>query len=272
VIDNRFFEKQFLFRPAVHPGSRIPLRVRSIGLYGVEAGWRDVEKALDFVQLQWVLSGELEICAEKKSWRIAAGQSGVLFPGDRLRIRAVQRTRYRWLTVDGPLAENIVRAFGFGRDARPSGPCPEELYAELNADIRRITPKGQQRASALAYQIFCLAAEDNRPAESGTPAAEALEYIRQRFADPGLNVNTLAERLGTNRSSLSRAFRQAHGITVIHALTEQRIQAAVSLLREHNIPVAEAGRRCGFADPAYFSRVLKSRLGCGPRALRTQAP
>jgi len=264
-----FIEKShILFRPAKIASAPLPMSVRSIGFYGVKEGWTDVDKSIDFVHLIWILNGELEIRAEKKVWTVTEGGASVLSPGDRLLITAKKPSRYWWLTVDGTLATGIVRSLGFGRAATRPGACPEYLYKELGEEIRGITASAQRRASATAYKIFALASGKEAESASKGIAHEAAELIRLRFSDPQLSVQTVSEKIGVNRSTLSRAFHQAHGITLVDFLVARRIQEALSLLKETRLPVSEIARICGFNDPAYFSRALRRHTGTNPAAFR----
>lgn len=261
-------KKHILFRPAKTAFTSMPLSVRSLGFYGVKEGWTDVDKTLDFIQLVWVIEGELETFADGKIWRISAGATSVLFPGDRLLVSAKKTTRHWWLTVDGPLASDIVRSMGFGRGAAHPGTCPEYLYRELCDEIKGITAAAQRRAGALAYKIFSFASGKEEGTASEGIADEAAELIRLRFSDPQLSVQTVAEKIGVNRSTLSRAFHRAHGMTVVDFLVARRVQEALSLLKETRLPIAEIARTCGFNDPAYFSRAIRQRTGTNPAAFR----
>jgi len=241
-----------------------------MGYYGVEKGWHDVEKTLDFVQLFWVVSGKLEFRVGSHSWVAGPGQSSVLYPGDFMDLTALERTRHRWMTYDGPLVREIVSGFGFGRGPLTPGPFPAPFFDELALHVCRVTPSGQQLAAALSYQFLSLAALNLEPQPIGRVnlAEEALEYIRRKYDDPALNVAAIADHLSVDRSVLSRTFKRVHGITVIDCLNAHRIQVARSLLHESALSITDIARRCGFSDPAYFSRVLQKRLGHGPRAYR----
>jgi AraC-like DNA-binding protein len=67
---------------------------------------------------------------------------------------------------------------------------------------------------------------------------------------------------------LSRAFSQELGLSPWEYLNRYRIAQAKELLRHTADSVTVIGRRVGFSDPAYFSRVFRRLVGVSPSAYR----
>ena len=59
---------------------------------------------------------------------------------------------------------------------------------------------------------------------------EAIRICRERFSDPDLNVNRLADELAMDRSTLRRIFQSKMRMTPSDYLAKLRIQHALSLL------------------------------------------
>ncbi len=54
-------------------------------------------------------------------------------------------------------------------------------------------------------------------------------------------------------------------------ITAMRLQNAVTMLRETSFSVGEIANQCGYADPNYFSKHMKTKLGMPPSEFRKRA-
>ena len=85
----------------------------------------------------------------------------------------------------------------------------------------------------------------------------------------GLDLDVLARKLETSRSSLCRAFRTAYDITPMFYLRQLRMAEAEELLIGTDLPVGQIAERCGFNDIYYFSRAFKQHYGQTPTGFRS---
>lgn len=107
------------------------------------------------------------------------------------------------------------------------------------------------------------------PARSAPPTSvvvrHAIAYIHRRYARP-LARREIAAALGVHEHYLSRVFTREVGTSMWEYLNRYRVECAKELLRRPaGRSVAVVGRRVGFADPAYFSRVFRRHTGRSPR-------
>ena len=96
--------------------------------------------------------------------------------------------------------------------------------------------------------------------------------LAQYLSDVRLSVSWLAGRLGCSADHLSRSFHGRTGVPLVRAITHERVALARQLLADRSLNIAEVARACGFADPAYFSRVFATATGDSPRAWRRLHP
>ena len=88
-------------------------------------------------------------------------------------------------------------------------------------------------------------------------------YCFRHLSDP-VTVDELARAFGYSRWHFSKLFREAAGMPPSEFVMEQKLSAALQMLRHEPLAVKELAMRCGFADPAYFGRRFKRRFGVTP--------
>ena len=100
--------------------------------------------------------------------------------------------------------------------------------------------------------------------------AKAARIIREEYGQP-LSLTSVAERVGLSAPYLSRLFKEQEGRTFHHYLTDVRVGAAASLLRDTNLKVYEIAERVGLPSYRYFSAVFKGNTGRTPREFQRGA-
>ncbi len=96
---------------------------------------------------------------------------------------------------------------------------------------------------------------------------ESLLETEKLYTNPDLNINTLAKKLNTNRTYLSKAINSVSGKSFIEFINEYRIAEAKRLLysKESELITIDAiGNKAGFNSKATFFRVFKSIAGVTP--------
>ncbi len=68
--------------------------------------------------------------------------------------------------------------------------------------------------------------------------------------------------------TFSRRFRQATGLSPLQYLQQLRIQQAMELLKDTNLPVNQIAGLCGFDDANYFNRLFSKRNAMTPGQYR----
>lgn len=102
-------------------------------------------------------------------------------------------------------------------------------------------------------------------AQSAYPnyVARALSLIEERYGDPTVNVQTIAEDAGVSPDYLSRQFRLLSGIGVKEYLRRYRFAKAIELLNAGKT-VGETAAAVGFSGICHFSKEFKKEMGVPP--------
>ena len=95
----------------------------------------------------------------------------------------------------------------------------------------------------------------------------AVKKLQQDYKQK-ITLQQLAQELHTNKTSLSAAFKQKTGQTVMQFLIERRLDAACTLLAESDRPIDDIAVCCGFSSASHFARLLKQYRGCTPGSCR----
>ncbi len=172
-----------------------------------------------------------------------------------------------WLHVDGvadllPAESAVVAVHNPGQWL--------SAFAEL--DESRSRPAGvvrSLRSLAATAHLLALTVECLPPMPTLAPDAVALvSQAIDRDLARGWNRPELARLADVSPAHLDRLFNAARGCSAMGYLRLRRLTRAQGLLRDTRLPVAEVGRRCGLADPVYFSRAYRHRFGLAPGADR----
>lgn len=261
------------FRITGEPAPDIPFGARSVGHHAVPAGWVDSIFTVHYVALYWGIHGTGCMVINGDRLELDPEHIGIYLPGMSQEIYALDHEwEYCWWTMDGPLAESIVKSFGYNAGIHHAGPAPLNQISALESIIQGPGRRNEINAAALAYQILSVAAQ-HYGIETGTYYDKKLieaatDIILNSWSNPDFEVDSLAEKLNIHRSTLSRRFRQATGTTLIDYIISIRMQNAISMLQETSLSIKEISHHCGYVDPNYFSKLLKSRTGVSPSDLR----
>ena len=159
------------------------------------------------------------------------------------------------------------------------GPEAEQTLRRLLESWRAAGAPASDPAPGLLLQttVLTLLLELRRragcrpPGESPPPGTRLLETVNRLLDARGtrtLSIAALAERLGMSESSLRTRFRSEAGVPLGEYLRNFRINRAMALLRNSDLPVAEVACETGFASPQAFSRAFRKATGRTPRDYR----
>jgi LacI family transcriptional regulator len=93
--------------------------------------------------------------------------------------------------------------------------------------------------------------------------AQAVRLIRQH-ACAGISVEEVVRRVPCSRTALQREFKAVLGRSMHDELLGVKLDAAMFLLRESNLSIADIAERCGFGSQAYLGAALKTHRRTTP--------
>jgi AraC family transcriptional regulator len=92
------------------------------------------------------------------------------------------------------------------------------------------------------------------------------DYILANLAQP-IEVDDLATLAGRSAFHFSRVFSRSVGLTPHRYVIHLRLQAALALIRERRLSLAEIAADTGFSDQSHMSRWIRRVHGIAPSAL-----
>lgn len=145
------------------------------------------------------------------------------------------------------------------------------LSAAVNGALAGIMTAGnvaevRQEFQALAWGLRRELSEGGARVDSQM-VQEVLRYIEGNL-EKNITIESAARQLKTSSGTLGRAMRESLGKSFVTALTEARIQKAISLIQSGAYSMKEICFMVGYNDPNYFSRVFKRVTGENPSAYR----
>ena len=143
----------------------------------------------------------------------------------------------------------------------------ETLMRKCISELRDKQPGFRQRVSVAGYELILeLGAGVERTGKSAllTKAVDLLEHhLSQK-----ISLQKLAAALGSNSTSLHRAFHEKFGMSPINYFIRLKIEAAKSLLLNTSLPIQAVAERTGYSNQLYFSAEFSKRVGLSPREFR----
>lgn len=104
--------------------------------------------------------------------------------------------------------------------------------------------------------------------EEPDPLTRVNQYLEGHWSDPELTVLDMAQALGFTNTYLCAAYKKSCGITINQQITRLRAEHAKELLASTSLHLYEVGKRVGYTDGKYFTRVFTRETGLTPKQYR----
>ena len=97
-----------------------------------------------------------------------------------------------------------------------------------------------------------------------------LSHLHENYGEK-ITLEDVARQVGLCKSECCRFFKRQMNQSLFEYLLDYRIGRSLPLLQEGSATVAEVASQVGFSNPAYFSKVFRSRMKRSPREYQKQA-
>lgn len=98
---------------------------------------------------------------------------------------------------------------------------------------------------------------------------KAKAYVRGHLGD-SINARAVAGMLGFNYSYFSVLFKKETGMNFSDYLSKERMHAAMRMLVETRLSVADIANRLGYSDVSHFRKLFRNEFGKGTGEVRAQ--
>lgn len=223
--------------------------------------------------IHYVIHGAGYLETEGKRYRVETGQSFITFPGRVIHYYPDKENPWEYLWIDfvGDTIEEMIgnTCFSMKHPVCEADPTHSlELYFRRLCDID-IYYHNKLEATGILVTILGIYGDlfpvtrsdvvdqkDNR-------LSKALVLIQSNYHKSEFHISKLCEMLSINRATLYRLFRSTLFCAPNEYLLNYRLEQAKKLLKL-GFSVKNTAVSCGFADPFYFSRAFKKRVGFSP--------
>ncbi|WP_256218469.1 helix-turn-helix transcriptional regulator [Bacillus sp. MUM 116] len=103
---------------------------------------------------------------------------------------------------------------------------------------------------------YCYAVRNLTVKGYSSVVRKALMHINLYFKEP-INVQSVADEIGFNRTYLTKKFKNEMNISVIDYIHKKRIEEAIFLIEQGRLSITDIGIQVGFSSYNYFCKVFK---------------
>lgn len=151
-----------------------------------------------------------------------------------------------------------------------SSPAIETLFRKLAEEFAATDPFSPLMVEGLSLEIFAEVFRKAGRAEAasgGDQITTILEVLHDQIEE-NLSLDDIAAATGMEKFVVSRAFKNATGVTVGEYQRNLKVQKAKDLLENSTLALAEVALAAGFYDQSHFIRVFRRETRTTPLKYR----
>lgn len=244
-----------------------------------------------YYEIIFIRSGNLQYLIGTRRYRIQRGDILLIAPGVSHRPLFLERLQEKYARIVvwvSPACVELLRAQWPDLDELNRLPCmlrtgdlPTDSIAAYEAAFRRgvreytaAEPDWEAAVFANTLQLFVSLRRDFGGGRVAQPAAEKRElldeimsYVEDHLAGH-ITLDDTARQFHVSASTVSQLFRKRMGVSYYRFVTQRRLIAAKTLIKEGTAldTVAES---VGFSDYSGFYRAFKQEYGISPTRFKT---
>jgi AraC family transcriptional regulator len=163
--------------------------------------------------------------------------------------------------------------------ARLSGDCPmldahvrliNPLIDALELSLGRRDPFANDTSLGLAHLIVASLVRipgRRAPALNAAALAQVRDYVMGHLGET-IRVADLAALANLSVARFALCFQASTGVSPHRFVLNQRVKAAMGLLRDSPLPMAEVAVVCGFSSQQHMATVMRRLAGVAPSSVR----
>jgi AraC-like DNA-binding protein len=209
-----------------------------------------------------------------------AGDSRHLCPGDLFfiqpsvqhAIESIGELHYMYISYIGIRANQLMERAGVTYSSFFFSGLDELRHPWQYAIKNAVSENTDLISESLLLYSFSVLIGRNADAKKQSAASKSKElamqikkYVEDNFSDSGLNLKKISQEFSYNPKYLSALFKQHLGVGLFNYISIVRCKHACMLMEQNFTCIKDIAYLCGFADPLYFSRVFKQKIGLAPR-------
>lgn len=106
--------------------------------------------------------------------------------------------------------------------------------------------------------------------ETGNDLLENVISFMKNNINKNLKIDTIAEKFNCSSSNIYKLFKKNLHSTPLDFFIHLKMERACRLLTNTNMRVKEVGRKLGYEDQYYFSRIFSKHIGLSPAKYRKE--
>ncbi|HPN84767.1 MAG TPA: AraC family transcriptional regulator [Victivallales bacterium] len=212
----------------------------------------------------------------RQKFIVGPGEAFTFFPGDNLVYYDSKESpwEYIWFRPSGKNVERALALHGITRKHPHSKILnPGKLKSYLH-EIASFYANGTNpglfpvTAAFNCLEMICGRGMSGNARSGGKSISESFISVLESQMDNSPSINSIAESMKVDRTTLFRSFVREHGISPKKYIDNLRIDKAASLLTNTNLGVKEISEACGFSHSSHFGKVFLEHLGMSPSEWR----
>ena len=234
----------------------------------------------EYYLFHYIVKGKGFYRSGDKEFHLKSGEGFLIKPGETTFYQAdeFEPWEYYFVAFHGTIAKQIVGEIDFedGYIFRAENP---DAVMQCMKNICRQYPTGALWSEYKVLGKFYLLLSElikekgakslqSQRKQNLSVVNEAVNYIKENVSRDDLSVQSIANHLSLDRTSLYRVFKKKFNISVVRYLKNYRMDRAAALLSETTLTCREICFRVGMPEYPNFCKSFKAYYGYSPMDYR----
>lgn len=170
-----------------------------------------------------------------------------------------------WVVFGGEACPNLLKELGLSKPTVVTitdNTIPQGIFKSIYVNVNSGTVFGHEIASGYVYDLILwfkqsiLLMEMNRYRKNSQQIlGMALDYIKENVTRD-VTLRELSDHIGISQQHMCRIFREHLNVHYTEYVTRIRLNMAMDMILNTDIPMADIAEKCGFRSASYFSTVF----------------